>query len=169
MRLSRRCGRSWSRRGFLAAVSLPLSAALRRGSVTRSETIRYVDPATEFFVQRLTDPAYSSVLPDPNARSVSRKRNFLLYASDRSGSLQAWRLNLKNGESRLLTDARDLQVCSLTLLPDDGAFLYFDNGQQLHQAGLSGVGGKRVCEVTSGFSSNGCVRVNDDGMWACFT
>jgi oligogalacturonide lyase len=166
--LSRRCGRSWSRRGFLAAVSLPLPAAVRRGSVTPSETIRYVDPATEFYVERLTDPSYTSVLPNADSHFISRRRNFLLYASDRSGSLQAWRLNLKNGQSRLLTDTPALSVRSLTLLPDDGDFLYFDSGH-LYQAGLNGGAGKGVYEVKPGFGSNGCVRVSSDGESACFT
>ena len=48
--------------------------------------------------------------------SLSRKGNFLIYASDDSfsaGSMQAYRLDLKNGQARLLTDARELRSCLL--------------------------------------------------------
>ena len=39
---------------------------------------------------------------------ISRKNDFLVYSSDRSGSMQAYRLDLKTGQSHALTEAMDL-------------------------------------------------------------
>ena len=53
-----------------------------------SETRRYADPATEFPILRLTDPAHTSLLPAAYARTFSRRGNWLLYSSDRGGAFQ---------------------------------------------------------------------------------
>ena len=61
-----------SRRGFL--LTLPLSIAVRstaraattgKGRVVPSASERYLDPSTEFPVERLTDPSVTSILPPP--------------------------------------------------------------------------------------------------------
>ena len=103
------------RRAFL---SLLASSALRgnaeKGGTFPSEWKRYPDPATELEVLRLTSPAYSSFLPAYYERAVSRRGNFLLYSSDRTGLLQAFRMDLKTGESRQLTDVKALDGSSLS-------------------------------------------------------
>ena len=38
-----------------------------------SETVRYIDPATEFPVLRLTDPSHTSLLPYYYGRAISRR------------------------------------------------------------------------------------------------
>ena len=77
-----------------------------QGSLLPSAATRYSDPATEFPVFRLTDPAHTSVLPPHYARAISRKGGFLLYASDASGSMQAYRMDLKSGQARMLDRCR---------------------------------------------------------------
>src|SRR5262245_22122484 len=58
-------GRSWSRRSFLVSCSLlRLPAASTKESLLPSEMVRYADPSTEFVVNRLTSPKYSSHLPE---------------------------------------------------------------------------------------------------------
>ena len=41
-------------------------------------------------------------------RLLPRNRSFLLYSSDRTGKPQAFRMNLRTGESELLTEADSL-------------------------------------------------------------
>src|SRR6478672_7337964 len=95
---------AFSRRLFLAAIPGICSAATTgKGSILASAAFRYADPTTEFPVFRLTDPEHRSVLPPHYARSVSRKGNFLIFASDAasagasdaSGVMQAYRMDLK--------------------------------------------------------------------------
>ena len=114
-----------SRRVFLATIpGVCAAASAGKGSLLPSAVFRYSDPTTEFPVFRLTDPEHTSVLPPHYARAISRKGNFLLYASDESGSTQAYRLDLKNGQARLLTDAENFDPACFTLLADDRSFCY---------------------------------------------
>src|SRR5580700_1601712 len=97
-----------SRRLFLATIpAVCVAATTGKGSLLPSSVSRYSDPTTEFPVFRLTDPEHTSTLPPHYARVVSRKGTFLIFASDASGSMQAHRLDLKTGQSRLLTDAEN--------------------------------------------------------------
>src|ERR1700690_387437 len=97
-----------------------------RGQTFPTEVKRYADPATEFLVYRLTDPAHQSWLPASYQNAVSRRGSFLMYSSDRSGSVQAYRMDLKSGQSRMLTRAENLLRESLTLASDERSFYYVD-------------------------------------------
>src|SRR5512133_284055 len=91
-----------------------LSAAVA-GAVFPSEWRRYADPSTELEVIRLTDPSHSSYLPAYYEHAIARRGGFFLYWSDRTGSPQAFRMDLKTGESRQLTQAEALDGATLTL------------------------------------------------------
>jgi Tol biopolymer transport system component len=85
-----------------------------------------LDSATEFPVWRLTDPAHTCRLPGRSGRSIARHGDFLLFWSDRSGSPQAFRKDVRSGAIDQLTQARDLDGSSLCLAADDGSCYYFD-------------------------------------------
>jgi hypothetical protein len=84
------------RRLFLASLAAATYAAetTAKGRVFPSVAVRYPDPATEFTILRLTDPHFTSVLPAPGNRGATARQ--LLYASDFTGSWQAFRLDLKS-------------------------------------------------------------------------
>ncbi len=147
---------------FLAA--LPALAAVKPETRLPSDRKRYADPATEFEVLRLTDPGYTSILPVSRNRPVSRGGDALLYASDRDGTLQALRMDLKSGESAVLTSAKSMQPWSLTMLPGERALCYFDGGA-LTLMNLSNRKTHVVYEVPAGQE---CVSlsVSEDGMHA---
>src|SRR5258706_13984721 len=114
------------RRCFL--FSLPAAVAIAaeingKGRIFPSAVTRYPDPVTEFTVARLTDPSHTSLLPPFYNRAIARRGNFLLYASDVSGRMEAFRFDLKSGQSRQLTDADDLDPASLILI-GDGTFCF---------------------------------------------
>ena len=116
----------WSRRAFVGALAATAQAA-DKPAVTPTEARRFRDPATEFDLTRLTDPTRSNCwLPPPPLKSLSSRSNSLLYASDRSGSVQAYRLDLKTGESRQLTNATALDPFTLSWTPNEKAVAYFD-------------------------------------------
>src|SRR5271169_1245207 len=128
---------SSTRRAFLATLaSSALDAELDKGKNFPPEWKRYSDPATEFDVYRLTNPAFSSYLPAYYNRAISKRQGFLLFSSDHTGSKQVFRMDLKLGEIRQLTQAQDLDEASLALLPDDRGFCFFD-GPSLRMASLS--------------------------------
>ena len=98
-----------SRRGFLASVATVAIAAenTNRGRTFPTTAVRYLDPATEAAVIRLTDPNFNAYLPLPRNRAAAAKA--MLYASDFNGKWDAYRMDLKSGESRQLTDAMALE------------------------------------------------------------
>src|SRR5882724_6837981 len=116
-----------TRRTFLATLATSaLHGQTEKGKSFPSEWRRYSDPATEFEVYRLTDPAHSSQLPAYYNRTFSRRSGFMLFFSDRTGSSQAFRMDLKSGECRQLTEAEELDGDSITLAPDERSIFYFD-------------------------------------------
>src|SRR4051812_43390951 len=107
-----------TRRSFLGALATSaLHAELEKGRSFPSEWKRYSDPATEFEVNRLTAPTFSSHLPAYYNHALSRRGGFLIFASDRTGSSQAFRMDLKSGDCRELTQAKNLETGSVMLMP----------------------------------------------------
>jgi oligogalacturonide lyase len=138
-----------------------------RGALFPSERARYADPSTELEVLRLSDPAHTSRLPVYYNRFHARRNGFLLYASDRAGAVQAFRLDLKTGESRQLTDARALDPASLTLLPDERSFAFFD-GPSLRLSNLSNLRERELYRIPDGWSRCPGATVSGDGQRAFF-
>jgi oligogalacturonide lyase len=157
-----------SRRAFLAAIPGVCAAATAgKGRLLPASVFRYPDPTTEFPVFRLTDPGYTSVLPPHYARAVSRKGNFLIYASDAGGSTQAYRLDLKNGQSRQLTDAENFDPRCFTLLADERGFAYVDGGR-LYSSSLRSLRPRQVYQAPEGYRPAG-MSITGDGLFAALT
>jgi oligogalacturonide lyase len=165
----------YSRRFFLAAIpgamipgatilSMCRAATTGKGSVLPSSISRYADPTTELPVFRLTDPEHTSALPPHYAHAVSRKGNFLLYACDQSGNMQVYRLDLKNGQSRLLTDAENLDPACFTLTADERSFCYVDGGR-LYLSSLTSLRPRQVYEAPEGYQPTG-MSLTEDGLSA---
>lgn len=142
-----------SRRSLLAVAASSFLGATPKGTTVPSAIAKYEDLATELPVFRLTDPTFTSILPPPSATPIPRKSDSLLYASDQSGRFEAYRLDLKKGESRQLTEAKDLDPSSLLLTPA-GTFCYFDGGRVLIGpfAG-SGPPHMQVAKMSAGFDA----------------
>ncbi|MFB3827789.1 MAG: hypothetical protein ACE15B_13540 [Bryobacteraceae bacterium] len=148
----------------LAAAGL---RAQKRGAIFAAEWTRYSDPATEFWVYRLTSPEYTSVLPAYYQNVVARRANFLLFASGRTGSMQAHRMDLKTGEWRQLTEADELDPMSLTLVPDERSFVYCD-GPSLRVASTTGRLDREIYRVPSGWKRSKGVSLSVEGSFALF-
>lgn len=162
--------RGWSRRSFfgcslLGVMPAGLQAQPRAAGIYLPEARRYADPATEFPVLRLTNPEISCHLPALTARAISRRSGFLLHASDRSGSLQVWRLDLKSLQGRLLTAAGQVHPRAISLTPDERSFLYFE-GEVLKLAPLGGGKARDLWKTSRGRTPSGWLAVSDDGIAA---
>jgi len=158
----------WTRRGFL--FSLPTVAAWGaesngKGRVLPSVVQRFPDPATEFIISRITDPSHTSVLSAYYNRVISKHSNFMLYASDLSGRFEAYRMDLKSGQSRQLTDAANLAPASLALTAGDHDFYYFD-GPRLMNAHLSTLKTRQPYAIPEKFELGSGFSVAEDGMYA---
>jgi oligogalacturonide lyase len=115
-----------SRRTLLLA-SVGVSALIgapAKGGILPADGNHYDDPTTEFEVRRLTQPSYSSYLPAWPGRAVSRRSEFAIVATDRTGSLQLQRLDLKSGQSRVLAPIGAPRA--FTLSADDRTVYYHD-------------------------------------------
>jgi oligogalacturonide lyase len=155
---------SLSRRTFVASLAgAGACLGADQGRAYPSEAKRFVDEATENFVIRLTDPAHQSWLPACYSRPISHKSDFLIYASDRSGSVQAYRLDLKNGQSHALTGTPDLVASSLSLAPDDHEYAYLA-GRSLYMSHLSAGHTREVYRLEEGFNSGTGFSLSDDGL-----
>jgi oligogalacturonide lyase len=151
-----------SRRWFLASLPAACLGQTGKGRVLPSAFKRYADPATENPVQRLTDPAHSSILGS-GMHSVSR-HGFLVCASDISGRYEAYRIDLKSGQQKQLTDAADLDPDSLTLMTDDRGIVYLD-GASLMTANLSTLRAREVYKIPEGFEHGRGIGVAEDGLY----
>src|SRR5580704_6321715 len=132
-----------SRRWFLSTLPVGCAAALAERNKPVSTGFLYKDLSTEFPVLRLTDPAFTSRLPAHYGRAVARRGNFLLYASDVSGRMEAFRMESKTGVSRQLTEQEALDPASITLTPDERGFCCVAAGKLL----LVNAGNGKVREV----------------------
>lgn len=153
-----------SRRWFLFAGSAAAAVPLL-GDKPRSPIFKYSDPATEFAVLRLTDPAYTSVLPAHYNRAIARRGNFLVFASDAEGGMAAHRLDLKTGASRAIAMEADLDPGSLTLTGDERS-LCCTAGGRLLQINLGSSRVREVYRVPEGFEARGGLSVAEDGLYA---
>jgi oligogalacturonide lyase len=156
-----------SRRSFLiAGAGVRLLAQATHGAVTGTIR-RYPDPLTELDVYLLTDPAYSSILPAYYNRAITKNSATLLFGCDRGGSMQAWRMDLKNGQPRQLTDVEELDPSSLTLTPDNRSFCYFA-GRTLYTSNFNTPKPRKLYEVPSGWERSQGMTVGPDGTHATF-
>jgi oligogalacturonide lyase len=144
-----------SRRSLLAAALFPACLCAsedkgQKGQVFEAEVERYPDETTEFQVYRLTDPGCTSTLPGPYNRVISRNSAQMLYCSDRTGSPQAFRMDLKSGDSLQLSNRKNLSGASLNFSPDGRAFCYFAENT-LYLGNLTNLRERTVYTVPEGW------------------
>lgn len=132
-----------------------------------NEIERYSDPTTELDVYRLTDAAHSSILPAFYNRAVARNSASLLFSSDRTGSPQAFRMDLKNGEIHQLTEVEELDPASLTFTPDNRSIVFFA-GRALKIAGMSSLRERELYRIPEGWERAPGMSVGPDGTHATF-
>ena len=158
-----------SRRAFLASAlaAIKLTAQSQKGGALAPEWLRYEDPTTEISVVRLTDPAHSSALPAYYNRAVTRSSATLLYGSDRTGQPQAFRLELKTGEGRQLTEVEELDVASLALSSDSRWFCCFA-GRSLLQVNLGTLRQREIYRIPDGWERCPGMSLTPDGAHALF-
>jgi len=160
--------RRFSRRSLLAGMgAVPLFSAGTKGTAFPPDTRRYPDPLTELEVYRLTDPAYSSTLSAPYNRSITRNSNSMVFCCDRDGTPQAFRIDLKKGEEKQLTQAEALDGRSLTLTPDNRSFCYFA-GRSVFITSLSTLRERELYKVPEGWERCDGMSVGPDGTHVTF-
>jgi oligogalacturonide lyase len=137
----------------------------KKGEAAAGGLRRYSDPATELEVIRLTDPTHSSTLPAAYNRAVARGNAFLLLASDPPGSQQAFRVDLKSGETRQLTAAEGLDAASLTMTPDNRAFCYCA-GRSLFLSNFATLRERELYQIPDDWERSPGMSVGPDGTHA---
>jgi oligogalacturonide lyase len=160
--------RCWSRRTFLlsgAAAWAIDGQQAAKGTVFDRDWRRFADPTTEFEVIRLTNPEYASRMAAHYTRSIARHNGFLLFSCDRTGSLQAFRMDLKTGQTRQLTNAAELDGESVAVMPDDRSFCYFD-GPSLRLMTIASLRDREVYKVPDGWKRTAGASISSDGLRA---
>ena len=132
-----------------------------------SDWKRYPDPTTELEVYQLTDPAHTSTLPAYYNRALARSSGWMLFCCDRGGSAQAFRMDLRNGQTRQLSEAQELDGASLTLTPDNRSFCNFA-GRSLSIATLLTLRSRELYSIPEGWERCPGLSVGPDGTHAVF-
>jgi len=158
-----------SRRSFLftGAAAPLLLADSQKGAIVASDWERYPDPATELEVYRLTKPDYTSSMTAYYNRGIARNSSWMVFCCDRSGSPQAFRMDLKTGETRQLTGVEGLDGLSLTLTPDNRSLCYFA-GRSLFVTNLANLKERELYQVPEGWERCVGMSVGPDGTHATF-
>src|SRR4051812_47963265 len=157
-----------SRRSFLlTGAGVRLLAQATHGATVNSGIRRYPDPLTELDVYLITDPAHTSLLPAHYNRAITKNSGTLLFGCDRGGTMQAWRMDLKNAQSRPLTEIEDLDPSSLTLTPDNRSFCYFA-GRSLYSSSFNTPRQRKLYDVPEGWERCEGMAVGPDGTHATF-
>jgi oligogalacturonide lyase len=141
--------------------------AQQRGATFPSDAGRYPDPLTELDVYRLTKPDYSTTMTAWYNRGISRNSSWMLCCCDRAGSPQAFRLDLKTGDMKQLTEAEGLDSATLSLTPDNRMFCYFA-GRSLFVAPASGLHARELYKIPEGWQRGAGMSVGPDGTHATF-
>lgn len=154
-----------SRRGFLASLCIPCFASEPgKGRLFPSAVKRYPDPATEFPMARLTDPHCTSLLPPNYAHPISRRDTFLIYASNQSGSFEAFSLDFRTGQSRQLTESEKFDPASFTLYSADRLLAHFD-GPRLLSTTLNSLHSRELYRLPEPFTPAG-LAISEDSQFA---
>ncbi|MCC7173887.1 MAG: PD40 domain-containing protein [Bryobacterales bacterium] len=156
-----------TRRAFAGGLALLRGAGAATRPRTPAEVTVYPDPATELPVTRLTNPAHASFLASRSTHASPPNGAFLLYSSDRTGTAQAFRMDLKTGESEQLSDAAALVSETLCLTPKGQDVCFFD-GAWLCRVGLSNLRSRRLYEIPPGWALERHFAVSPDGRRAAF-
>ena len=146
----------------IAAVRLLADA--KKGEAFPSDSSRYADPLTELDVYRLTKPDYSTTMTAYFNRGIAHNSGWMLCCCDRTGAPQGFHLDLKSGEMKQMTDARDLDGATLTLIPDNRQFCYFA-GRSLYIVNVAGLKERELYQVPEGWDQAG-LSVGPDGTHA---
>jgi oligogalacturonide lyase len=141
--------------------------AQQRGEAFPSDAQRYADPLTELDVYRLTKPDYSTTMTAWYNRGIARNSNWMLCCCDRGGSPQAFRLDLKNGDMKQLTQVEALDGSTLSLTPDNRSFLFFA-GRSLCSMSLAGARERELYKIPEGWERGAGMSVGPDGTHATF-
>jgi oligogalacturonide lyase len=123
----------------------------RKGAALPSQFRRFADAATELEVDRLTDPASASALPEYRNRAISGNSSYLLYTSDCAGAVQVFGMNTRSGAATQLTEAAEIDASSPLLLPGDRAFCYAA-GRAVSTVALSNLAERRLYSVPEPWS-----------------
>ena len=168
MGLSAASPRPWTRRALLSFLAASgLYAASPKPRTFPADWRRYPDGATELEVFRLTDFSYSSFLPAYYNRALTRRGQFMFYSSNRTGTAQAFRMNLRSGESVQLTDIPALDGATLALTPDERSLCFFD-GPSLRHVTLAKMRDRVVYSVPDGWNRTAGASVTADGAQVLF-
>ena len=133
-----------------------------KGTSFPSDAGRYPDPLTAIDVYRLTKPEYSTTMTAYFNRGIAHNSGWMLCCSERTGSPQGFRLELKTGEMKQMTQADKLDGTTLTMLPDNRSFCYVA-GTSLFVAPAGAAREREIYRIAEGWERAGSISVGPDG------
>jgi Tol biopolymer transport system component len=133
-----------------------------RGQEIQGQSKKFLDPATEFEILRVTGVAHNAWLPVPENHAFTRRGDALIYASDLAGAPQVYRADLKTNKLKRISEAQRLRTDAFTLYGNDRALLYVD-GMRLLQSSAAGGKEKAIFELPDRAIDSARIAVAADG------
>jgi hypothetical protein len=139
-----------TRRATLGLLALGASGPAIQTKKTQPQSLpqageftRFSDPETETVVVRLTNPAYTHILPTAGNRFILLKPRLLFCSSDRlGGKMMPFEIDLRTGAIRHIAYTSDLDPSSLTLDRSKRS-LYFLDGGKLSEVSVGKIDAKK--------------------------
>ena len=156
----------FTRRSFvITGIAASRLLAEGKGTAFPSDAKHYPDPLTSIEVYRLTGPEYSTTMTAYYNRGIAHNSSWMLCCSERTGAPQGFRLDLKTGEMKQMTQSEKLDGDTLTLLPDNRSFCYMA-GTSLFYAPVGAAREHEVYRIPEGWERTGSISVGPDGTHA---
>ncbi len=124
---------------------------------------KFADPATEFPVIRLTDPAAADCrLPAGFNRFLGRRGSFALYVRDLKS---VCRVEAKTGVTAELAESLEIDPRSLTMTPDERSIYWLEAGVRVVQFSVATGRKRTVYECPKDWTFGQGMSVSEDGLF----
>lgn len=97
---------------------------MAKGSTIRNEFHPFNDAYTGRAISRLTAPEQVNHHPYFYYKMITNDNRYLIYASEREGARQLYRMDLNDGSALQLTEGSDIHDFSCSLTSDDNYLIY---------------------------------------------
>lgn len=134
---------------------------MAKGSTIKNEFHRFNDAYTGQSITRLTAPEQVNHHPYFYYKMITNDNRYLIYANERQGGRQLYRMDLYDGSALQLTEGPDVRDFSCSLTSDD-VYLIYCRDQRIMRLEMSTLKEEVLYESPAGWKSNANPGLSSD-------
>ena len=134
---------------------------LAKGDKWEHNFKRYNDSVTGRLVTKLTTGDHLCHHPYFYNKAITNDNSFLIFASNKDGQRELYKMDLHNGEAEQLTEGKEINDFSAMLTNDD-RYLIFSRGNKIIRMDLKTLNEDAVYETPSGWLTGGNPGISSD-------